>query len=196
MIRVKICGNTNLEDSLFCAKEGADALGFVFAPSPRKVEAEIVRQIVESLPPYVAAVGVFQNAPLEEVKWIKDYCRLGWVQLHGQESESYASHFYPFVIKTIFSLDEAKSDYPCSAYLWDRKKGSSSEFEIPGFLEHFPKPFILAGGITLETLEKVSGVKNLYGLDVTRGVEVFPGKKDLEKVKKFLSLAKGWSGPC
>ncbi|HSH68461.1 MAG TPA: hypothetical protein VK997_00990, partial [Deferrisomatales bacterium] len=76
-MRIKICGLTRREDALAAVQSGADALGFVFAPrSRRRVEVEAVADIVATLPPFVTAVGVFQNQSLDEVNRIIDRCHL------------------------------------------------------------------------------------------------------------------------
>jgi phosphoribosylanthranilate isomerase len=87
MVRIKICGITNLEDALLAADLGADSLGFIFYPqSPRKVATEAARAIIAQLPPLVTTVGVFVDEDAAAVRELAAQVGLDWVQLHGQES--------------------------------------------------------------------------------------------------------------
>lgn len=193
MLRTKICGTTNLEDALLCVEAGADALGFIFAESKRRIEPAAAKSIIEKLPPWIATVGVFMDSTVEEISKLKDFCRFGWVQLHGNESPEIAQAFQPFTIKTIFTPEEARDDYPCNAYLFDQKKSgpalSEEEFFKMAARVKTQKPLILAGKLTPKNLSKLKNL-NLYGVDVARGVESSPGKKDPKKVREFLRIAK------
>ena len=105
---VKICGITRPEDALAAVEAGADALGFVFWPnSPRFIDPYRARAIVSMLPPFVTAVGVFVNQPLDYVSGVAALVRLGAVQLHGDESASYAAALGRPVIKAIAVGDSA-----------------------------------------------------------------------------------------
>ena len=87
MVKVKICGITNVTDALMAASAGADAIGFnFFRPSPRYVEPDSVVPIRMSLPPFLTTVGVFVDADVEEVRRIMEHCRLDYAQLHGVET--------------------------------------------------------------------------------------------------------------
>ena len=101
MVQVKICGITNRADGLAAARLGADLVGLVLAPSPRRVTPEQARKIVLALPPGVKCVGVFVDAPLAQVRELRDYCGLDLVQLHGAESEPEAASLGPGVIKAL-----------------------------------------------------------------------------------------------
>ena len=99
--RVKICGITRVADALAACALGADALGFVLAPSPRQVSPDQARVIIAVLPPLVSTVGVFVDAPPKEVARVRAFCGLDWVQLHGAESEGQAASLGPRVIKAL-----------------------------------------------------------------------------------------------
>ena len=99
VVRIKVCGITNEDDALAASQLGAHALGFVFAPSPRRISAERARKIIEQLPPMVQTVGVFVDADPEEVAATAEFCRLDLLQFHGSESAAYCRRFQPRVIK-------------------------------------------------------------------------------------------------
>ncbi len=126
MVRVKICGITNLDDALTAVGYGSDALGFVFAPGPRRVTPENVRRIVKNLPPFVCKVGVFVNEELEFVTETMRSCNLDLAQLHGDETPQYCAALYPRVIK-VFTSDnlpavESLARYRVAAYMLDKDK--------------------------------------------------------------------------
>ena len=98
---IKICGITNEEDGLAAARLGADALGFVFAPSPRRISPEKARQIIKALPPLVQKVGVFVDEDLGEVSSVAEMCGLDILQFHGNESASYCDSCNQRVIKAM-----------------------------------------------------------------------------------------------
>lgn len=193
-MKVKICGITNLDDALAAIDAGADALGFVFAKSKRQVKPSIAKSIIEKLPPWIPTVGVFQNESAEKIAKLQKECKFGWVQLHGNEDRETAAFFYPHVIKTIFHPDEIKPNYPCSGFLLDQEKEKTlmpiDDFIRLASLIKISKPLILAGGLTPENVEKARTFR-IYGVDVARGVEYSPGKKDAAKVKEFIRNAKG-----
>ncbi|MCM8819680.1 MAG: phosphoribosylanthranilate isomerase, partial [Candidatus Omnitrophica bacterium] len=108
MVKIKICGITNLEDAVFCSKAGADALGFIFAKkSPRYISKINAQKIVKNLDPYIVRVGVFADQKKEEVIDIAKEVKLDALQFHGEESPSYCNFFKKNfrIIKTIF-IDE------------------------------------------------------------------------------------------
>ena len=108
MMRVKICGITNLEDALLAAELGAQALGFIFYPkSPRSIKPEAARQIIAQLPPLVLSVGVFVNEAAALVLEVAEMVRLDWVQLHGEEPPEYCRFLYRNVMKAIRVQDQS-----------------------------------------------------------------------------------------
>src|SRR5262249_11006530 len=106
MTRAKICGITNVDDALPAVSAGPDALGFIFAHSPRRVSVDGARDIVAALPTFVISVGIFQNAPLDEVRGVVDDVGLDCVQLHGEESPAYCAVLGRCVIKRFSVSDD------------------------------------------------------------------------------------------
>src|SRR5579864_1657826 len=194
-MRVKICGITNLEDALFAVSAGADALGFVFAPSKRQISQEMAQSIIKELPPWIGTVGVFVDEKEETICQLKEACHFQSVQLHGSLSPSKAKTFFPSVIQVISSPAEIDDNFPCNAFLLDLPKDENETkgplFEMVGSIRT-KKPLILAGGLNPENVERATMLK-LYGVDVPSGVEEKPGKKDPEKVRRFIAKAKGLS---
>lgn len=203
MVKVKICGITNLEDAMAAMKWGADALGFVFAPSPRHVTVEQVVTIVAGLPPFVCKVGVFVDSELEEVKETMIACSLNLAQLHGSERPDYCEALFPKVIKSFRVEDESVLEiiprYKASAYLLDSYHatlkggtGQSFDWEIAKKAIRFG-PVILSGGLSSVNVGQAVNRVKPYAVDVSSGVESEPGKKDHEKLRAFLKAAK-WEG--
>ena len=200
MVKVKICGITNLDDALAAVEYGADALGFVFAPSPRQVTAEVVRGIVEKLPPFLCKVGVFVNSDLALVKETMSLCNLDLAQLHGDEGPEYCATLFPKVIKVFNSnsmpLRTELIRYKVAAYMLDIDKGTAfneSEQKKLWQLAHRlgdHGPVILAGGLTSENVVQAIKIARPYAVDVSSGVEAEPGKKDHSKMRAFVSATK------
>jgi phosphoribosylanthranilate isomerase len=206
MIRVKICGITNLEDALLAASLGAQALGFIFyPPSPRQVAPEAARNIIAQLPPLVLSVGVFVDEEAPVVRDLAARAGLDWVQLHGQESPEYCRSLGRRVIKA-FRIRDANSlrdlpDYRSSvqAFLLDTYKegrvggtGETFNWELAREAQKFG-PIILAGGLTPENVAQAIKVAQPQAVDVASGVEAAPGKKDPVKLKAFFAGVKGVS---
>lgn len=199
MIRVKICGLTNLDDALAAAHAGADALGFVFAPSPRQISPQKAREIIAALPPMVITVGVFQNAHPEEVSQVRRYCGLSLVQLHGEETESETACLGPGVIKAL-SVGKTPPDplaYPMATLLLDtaasgKSGGTGLSFDwglaAPVAAQ---RPVILAGGLNPDNVAQAILVAGPCAVDVSSGVESAPGRKDHDQIARFIASAKG-----
>jgi len=200
MVKVKICGITDLETAIGAAEAGADALGFVFAPSKRMVRPETAKEIIRALPPFVARVGVFADQPLEEVREIAARCGLDYVQLHGQESPGYCCRVGLPVIKAFRVRDRASLDmvarYPeVAAILLDAYNpvalggaGVAFDWEIVAGIS-FPRPLVLAGGLNAANVARAITRVRPYAVDVSSGVET-NGRKDLAKITAFIRRAK------
>lgn len=199
MVRVKICGITDSFIAGAAVKAGADALGFVFAESPRRVDPETARRICLSLPPFVARVGVFVNSPPGVVREIVDYCGLDYAQLHGDETPEYCGNLRRRVIKA-FKVRDAASlakirEYPVAGVLLDALvpgqdggTGRAFDWSLARDLPDVP-PLVLAGGLTPENVGQAVRLVRPYAVDVSSGVET-EGKKDPEKIRLFIRRAK------
>jgi len=201
MIRVKICGNVTLKDTMAAVEAGADAVGFVFyAKSPRVVSPKAVAAIVSHLPPLVTPVGVFVNENPDVVRQLMSDCGLALAQLHGEESPQYCAELRQPVIKGIRVRSREDlallSSYRVKAILLDAYVegvvgGTGTTFDWSLAVEAKAwGPIILAGGLTPENVvEAVSRVQP-YGVDVSSGVESAPGVKDPAKVRTFVENVK------
>ena len=201
MVKVKICGITNLEDALATVEYGADALGFVFAPSPRQVTISKVQLIVAKLPPLIVKVGVFVDSPLEIVKQTMSLCSLDLAQLHGSESPEFCQALFPRVIKSFRVKDESflnlLPQYKASAYLLDSYDasllggtGKSFSWDMAKKATSYGR-IILSGGLNPDNVRQAIKLVQPYAVDVSSGVESYPGKKDHAKLQAFLKEAKG-----
>ncbi len=198
-MRIKICGITRVEDALAAEEAGADAVGLIFAErSKRRITLGQAAEISEALGPFVARVGVFVNAPIEEVFEAARTLRLSAVQLHGQESAEYAAELRPHVqvIRAVSfhaELDVKRlKDFPADAFLVDGlKPGSGERFDWGQAkrLQTLPR-FILAGGLSPENVAEAVQTLNPYTVDVASGVEVSPGIKEKRKIQDFVRQAR------
>jgi phosphoribosylanthranilate isomerase len=199
--RVKICGITSGEDALVAVEAGADALGFVFVPgTPRLVPPETAERIVAGLPPFVTAVGVFVDQPLEEVLRIAARCKLQAVQLHGDEPEDFSRRIPLKVIKALRVRDAGSlkpvATYPADAFLLDAfVEGQAGGTGTPVSWELATQakgqaPIILSGGLRPETVCLAIRRVRPYGVDVSSGVETRPGRKDHRKVREFIAAVR------
>jgi phosphoribosylanthranilate isomerase len=203
MVRIKICGITNLIDARLAADLGAHALGFIFYPkSPRSVRPEVAREIIDNLPPLVMTVGVFVDEEAEVVRGIAETTGLDWVQLHGQESPEYCCSLGRRVIKG-FRIKDASSlallpEYQGSVqgFLLDTYKagtaGGTGETFDWGLARQAAElgPIILAGGLTPGNVAQAIHTAKPAAVDVASGVEALPGRKDPVKLREFFRALK------
>jgi phosphoribosylanthranilate isomerase len=204
MLRIKICGITNLEDALLAAALGAHALGFIFYPqSPRYVTPGDARAIIAQLPPFVLSVGVFVDEPAAAVQELAALVGLDWLQLHGQETPDYCRSLDRRVIKgfRVVGPESLKNlaDFQgaVQAFLLDTYKPGTPGGTGETFDWHLARqaqgygPIILAGGLTAENVAQAVKIARPQAVDVSSSLEAAPGKKDPEKLKKFFAAVGG-----
>jgi phosphoribosylanthranilate isomerase len=198
-VRVKICGLTNLKDALAAAEAGADALGFVFADSPRRVEPDVVRDVIRRLPPFVVTVGVFVDETPKVVRELRDYCGLDAVQLHGDETEDDVAAIGGRAIKAIRIGDGrivpatafANATLLLDTYVPGTAGGTGKPFDWSLAVEPArQRPIVLAGGLTPENITRAIQIARPYAVDVSSGVEIEPGRKDHGKIAAFIRQAR------
>lgn len=200
MTFIKICGITNAEDAREAASLGADALGFIFAPSPRKIDLDTMRSIVQSLPRPILKVGVFVNEELEKVNRAAARCGLDYVQLHGRESPEYCAGVRVPVIKALSvtetGIGSEIEEYRAALILLDSGSGAQAggtgkTFDWNLALEaRKRKNFILSAGLNPKNVRKAICLLRPLGVDVCSGVEAAPGKKDRKKMAEFIAEVK------
>jgi phosphoribosylanthranilate isomerase len=209
---IKICANTTLEDAQLAADAGADAVGFVFAPSPRRVTAAQVAAITPSLPAGLEKIGVFVDAALDEICTTVRDCGLTGVQLHSQADAGMTArlrasfgtklrvlrvvHFGPDAASDAAAI---KADKNVDAILVDSRTATavggtgvvfdwaSARATLFGGTE---ARMVAAGGLTPENVAEAIAVLRPWGVDVASGVELSPGRKDPRKVRDFIANAR------
>lgn len=194
-VRVKICGLTNLADARAAYALGADALGFVLAPSPRRVSPDQVKAMVAALPPLAATVGVLVGAGLEEARKARDYCGLDAVQLHGDQGEDTVAALGRGVIK-VLSMGQDPPDpacYPGAMLLLDTLvpgqaggSGRTFDWSLARDIARM-RPIMLAGGLNPDNVEAAIQMVRPHAVDVSSGVESAPGRKDHDKLASFIA---------
>ncbi len=201
MIRIKICGITNLTDALKAVELGADALGFNFYPkSPRFISEEVAKEIIRKLPPFLVQVGIFVNKSLERIQKVVDSTGIQAIQLQGDESPDFCSQFSQPVIKAIRIKDQDSlkviKDYQVSAFLLDSYSpgyyggsGKAFDWSLAVEAQKYGK-IILAGGLNPNNIAEAIREVRPYGVDVCSGVEKEPGKKEHKKLKEFIQTVR------
>ena len=205
MIKVKICGITNLEDAQDCSDSGADALGFIFSrKSPRYLSPQAAGKIISKLDPFLVKVGVFLDEKKETVYDTAVKLNLDVLQFHGQETAAYCRSFKPRfkVIKVFFPEDrpylKKVASYKADGFMFDikyqQKIKGSRELPLEALKEikkliSLGKRVIISGGLNLNNVTKIKKIKP-YALDLSSGLERLVGKKDQTLVKAFIKKVK------
>jgi len=195
---VKICGITNEEDALLAVALGADAVGFVFAPSTRQVTVAVARDVARRLPPDVLTVGVFRNDPARRVVEIVNEAGLSAAQLHGHESiadTQWVRQRVQLVIKGFAAGDPALAEfdrYGADVALVDSPSPGSGRVFDWSLAEGAPmhRKVLLAGGLTPDNVADAIARVRPWGVDVSTGVEAEPGRKDAVLLRRFIDAAK------
>ena len=212
---IKLCGNTNLEDAQLAAESGADAVGFVFAPSPRQVDSKTVSKITGHLPAHLEKYGVFVDAEFDEIISTVTECGLTGVQIHRSSDESLPSRLRSrfdgriSILRVLHykdhdsifdqQLSELGRDDALDAVLVDSSTtravgGTGTTYNWQqarnSFLRAAPHlHLIAAGGLSPENVREAIQTLRPWGVDVVSGVESAPGKKDPAKVQAFIRSA-------
>jgi phosphoribosylanthranilate isomerase len=195
---VKICGITNEDDALLAVAMGADAVGFVFAPSPRQIAPQQAYDITRRLPPEILTVGVFRDDLPDRVIEIAVRSGVRAVQLHGHESPAQVAEVAKsirWVIKAVAagSHDARRADgFATEMILVDgAQAGSGKVFDWTMIADLPPlDKLILAGGLDPDNVANAVATAEPWGVDVSSGVEQSPGRKDPLKVKAFVERAR------
>ena len=195
MTRVKICGITEFEDARDAALLGADAIGLNFCKDSRRyVEPARAAKIVEKLPPFVTVVGVFMNHP--DPQHLEDFAvslGLHAVQLHGNESPDYCSMIQRVKVIKVFRVDsgfrvDTLRSYGSGTFLLDGcapGTGKMFDWELAYGANAFGS-VIIAGGLDAGNVSQVVTTLHPFAVDVASGVESRPGKKDYDKMRRFI----------
>ena len=196
---VKICGTTSEDDALLAVAMGADAVGFIFAPSSRQVSMDRVRDIVRRLPSDVLSVGVFRNELASRVVKITSDARLGAAQLSGHESPedtAWVAERVPVTIKAFPAGHEGLQhlrDYGADVVMIDNERPGSGEVFDWSLAEGAPLAghrLLLAGGLDAGNVAAAIHRVQPWGVDVATGVESQPGRKDPTRLRAFIETAK------
>ncbi|MDD4665274.1 MAG: phosphoribosylanthranilate isomerase [Clostridia bacterium] len=204
---VKICGITNLADGEAAVASGADALGFVFAPSKRRIEPALAREIIWRLPAEVEKIGVFVEETLSRVREIAAYCGLTGLQLHGEETPEYLTYLKDYDLIKSFRMNSQTDFVKIKDYIVQSSVNRILlDSFVPGQWGGTGKTFswesladcnwggiqvIIAGGLNPENVSEAIRLGKPAGVDVSSGVEKEPGRKDLVLLRKFIERAKG-----
>lgn len=210
MPKVKICGNTNVEDAQLAASLGADYLGLIFTESKRCVSLETAKAIVRAIPNFSHFVAVFGNQSKEEVLGIVQELGVRTLQFHGEETALYCHSFMEKgyeVIKTFRIKDKMSlkriDEYNVTAFLFDtysheERGGTGTPFKWD-LIEDRPyvhEKLFLAGGLNGRNLREAIQKVRPFAVDVASGVEKSPGKKDRVLLEEFIRIAKEGEKAC
>jgi phosphoribosylanthranilate isomerase len=199
---VKVCGTTSEEDALLAVAMGADAVGFIFAPSPRQIAPRLAAEIARRLPPEVVTVGVFQNEAPKRVVEIVQGAGLKAAQIHGRELPEQTRWIrarVPLVIQAFTAGDPAVArarEHHVDAVLLDSTSPGSGQVFDWKLAEGVPPGMrlIIAGGLTADNVAEAIARVSPWGVDDVSGVEKAPGHKDPVKLRAFVAAAKAAGG--
>ncbi|MGD8780803.1 MAG: phosphoribosylanthranilate isomerase [Ignavibacteria bacterium] len=196
-MKVKICGITNYGDAKTCIDNGVDALGFIFLKkSKRFVSYEVAEKIISKLPGELLKVGVFVNEDLNVIKKVIKLTKINCVQLHGDETIEFINELDFPVIKSFrvnndfdFSRlnDYKKHKILLDTYSQSEYGGTGKTFNWKIIPKEIRNKIILAGGVSIENIEKIKNDVAPYMVDLSSSLEYSPGKKNKTKVKEFLN---------
>jgi len=201
MVKVKICGITNLRDALISVDAGCDALGFLFyKKSPRYITPQEAKEIIRSLPRKVIKIGVFVNCYEKRIKNIAKICSLDILQFHGNESVEFCRKFKHYKVIKAFRIEKKIGltkilRYKTFAYLFDtfsRSKfggtGKTFDWRLLADIKH---PIFLSGGLNTNNVKRAIKRAHPAWVDASSSLEARPGEKDPKKIKEFIRAVKG-----
>ncbi|MGI8604639.1 MAG: phosphoribosylanthranilate isomerase [Verrucomicrobiales bacterium] len=199
-VKVKICGHTNYEDALASAEAGADMVGFIFyLKSKRFITFERAAEWLGRLPSHCLRVGVFVDAPAEDIQSILRSGLIDQAQLHGSETPEFCQALGVPFFKALRIHDkssvESIGQYDSEIILLDSPAPGSGEvcnwdYARLAVCANPSHHVLLAGGLTPENVRRAVETIQPWGVDVATGVEAMPGVKDLRKVREFIAQAK------
>ena len=202
MVKVKICGITNLEDALVSLFNKADALGFVFyKKSPRYISPLKASNISAILPKKICRIGVFVDEDINKVKKIARLCNLDMLQFHGNETVEYCRKFKGYKIIKAFPIKERLDltkllAYKGCAYLFDTYSktqaggtGKKFNWNLLRNLDKIKAPVFLSGGLTSRNVRQAIQLLKPDWVDASSALESRPGKKDHKKIKRFIQAS-------
>jgi phosphoribosylanthranilate isomerase len=197
---VKVCGLSTPESVRAAVDAGADAVGFVLTASPRVVSPSQVNALLADVPAGVAAVGVFRHEPVADAIAIARAAGLGWIQLHADLTAEDVTTVHDAGMKlvravTMAATADAFADWGEDLLLVDAAvPGSGEAWDYASMVdvkELQDRNWLLAGGLDAGTVAHAAAASGAWGVDVSSGVEVSRGVKDLDKIRAFVKAAKG-----
>jgi phosphoribosylanthranilate isomerase len=202
--RIKFCGCTDVQDVMLAVQTGADAIGMIFAPSPRRITESAAKHIAERLPPFITPVGVFVNPTLDDIARARAIFPDLVVQLHGDESPSFVSSIDGKVIKTIHvaadekdgdAIERAANRHPRAILLFDTQLNGARGGTGVSFPWRLIAPIaqerqiIVGGGLTPDNVSNCVRTIRPFGVDVRSGIES-DNRKDPLKMRAFVQAVK------
>ena len=202
MVKIKICGITNLGDAQGAIRAGCDAIGFIFYKnSPRYLTPLKAKKIIQELPKNIIKIGVFVNAREETIRRVARLCKLDILQFHGSESPAFCARFKLNKVIKAFRVKEELDlkrilEYKTFAYLFDSfvpsklgGTGKKFDWKLIRHIDSIKLPVFLSGGLTEKNVQEAIKHVRPAWVDVSTSVEINPGKKDHKKIKRFIQAA-------
>ncbi|MFH1369633.1 MAG: phosphoribosylanthranilate isomerase [Elusimicrobiota bacterium] len=209
MMKVKICGVTNVEDATLVASLGADFIGLnMYKESPRKISLNMAKDIISKLPPFISPVGVFVDEDIQALAKTAKKCGFKCLQLHGFETPDYCRQAFELtqipvikafrvkdetVIEQLQQYKDAVKYFLLDAHVEGEPGGTGETFnwDIALKAKDLNIPVFLAGGLTPDNVADAIEKVFPFGVDAASGVERLQRKKDFEKMKAFIRNARG-----
>ncbi|MCG6880818.1 MAG: phosphoribosylanthranilate isomerase [Deltaproteobacteria bacterium] len=199
MVQVKICGITRIADAEKAVELGANALGFIFAESARRISPEKAREITQRISPFIKTVGVFVNETSSTIREIIQFCGLDLIQLHGDETVSDCAELGSGIIKafrvkgeeTLAQITPYKEHV--RAILLDTYQkgldggtGKTFDWHLACQAKKIGIPMVLSGGLHTDNVQEAVQAVNPSAIDISSGIEKAPGVKDHEQMRLFM----------